>query len=109
MLNPRSGLDLARALTDKLAGGESLPDIIDWWIAAAWDSGYLESVTVDQLSWIELAATEIACTVKKNAIYKARGIPADDLDDPDDASSAWKELVEAREALHDLSAAGVLS
>jgi hypothetical protein len=61
MLNPSSGIDLARALTNKLAGDKSLLDIINWWISTAWDSGYLESVSLDQLSWIELAATDIAC------------------------------------------------
>ena len=38
------GLDLARALNNKLAGTELLSDIIHWWRVAAIDSGYFDSM-----------------------------------------------------------------
>jgi hypothetical protein len=92
------GFDLARELNLKLAGTEPLPSIIRWWCAVAVDSGYFDSVTLSQLSDIELAAFELAYIEKQNGIYKSRGIPVDD-DDDDSELSPWTELAAARAAM----------
>jgi hypothetical protein len=91
------GFDLARELNVKLAGTEPLSSIIRWWRAVAVDTGYDDSVTLPQLSDIELAAFYLAYIEKQNAIYASRGVIVDD-DDPE-LESCRNELPAARAAM----------
>jgi hypothetical protein len=96
--HPILNFKLTRALHDKLAGTEPLPAIIRWWRVAAIDSGYLGSVAeeqLDQLSAIELAASELAYAQIKNEAFRTRALPVD----INDELSPWKELEEARDLL----------
>jgi hypothetical protein len=90
------GFDLSRELNLKLAGTEPLPSIIRWWRAVAVDTGYDDSVTLSQLSDIELAAFYLAYIEKQNAIYASRGVIVDD-DDPE--LESCYELLAARAAM----------